>query len=327
MAYWPSTGRVFALIDTSGTFGWLGKALGMINVAEFNTSSGTPIDFLGQGLQVTVPKTGFVTNADALFAFPIGLYATAASNNFIYTGRLNQRPRSPGSVTALAAVLCIVDGQYRMPDGTCIRCPPGSYCPNRNDVLPCTEGSFSNSSSMTSCSDCPAGWYQSLVGQSACIACDVGRFSGARAATSATSCQACRPGSFSESGSSLCKECSNGTFQVAAGQGSCIPCESGKYAATQGQTFCSVCDLGWVAPNVGAQNCSSCMAGSFAASPALPCMLCDSGRYSDSANQTTCLLCKEGATAVERGSVNCTACGPGTFAWTCLLYTSDAADE
>lgn len=59
--------------------------------------------------------------------------------------------------------------------GFCVECPIGSYCPTANleNPIPCRAGMYSTQDTQTSCKKCPPDTYQSAIGSTACISCDL----------------------------------------------------------------------------------------------------------------------------------------------------------
>lgn len=92
----------------------------------------------------------------------------------------------------------------------CIPCAIGSYAGGTNSILlifvqvpgmiNCTlapAGTFVPVSRSSEVSLCAQGTYQSLTGQSYCVSCAAGYYSGAIGATSISTCTACNSGTFS----------------------------------------------------------------------------------------------------------------------------------
>ena len=92
-------------------------------------------------------------------------------------------------------------------------CPKGRYCPEGSSVaLPCSPGSFSNSTSLSSADRC--------------------------APTDA--------GHFAPTGSTEQTPCSAGTVQPDTGKGTCFPCAAGSFINVSGQSACFECPAGFV---------------------------------------------------------------------------------
>ena len=121
-------------------------------------------------------------------------------------------------------------GKYQANEGeqACLTCEPGSYCPEgASAALPCAEGSYSKSISLTSTDRC-------------------------------TSADA---GHFAPTGSTQQTACSPGTVQPIAGKGGCDKCEAGKYQADEGKQSCETCGAGNYSSNV--LSCEPCQVGAY----------------------------------------------------------------
>ena len=142
----------------------------------------------------------------------------------------------------------------------CLDCPPGFYCPASVTVAPtpCQAGSYlsaANGMSQGNCSTCPqgqfclegaanatdcgAGKYQALIGQSACNPCTAGRFCPSATTITPTNCAA---GSFraltSGATQADCAVCTLGTFDATttARTTDCPLCLAGMYCAAPTST-------------------------------------------------------------------------------------------
>ena len=142
-------------------------------------------------------------------------------------------------------------------------CEPGKYCIAGSAVaIPCSSGSFSNSTSLTSAAECsptPPGHY-SPIGSVVPVPCAVG--SAAPTAQQGL-CTRCVPGKFQDTeGATACRDCESGTgFFCSEGASAPLPCPAGTRAdpslvlMTRGEE-CLTCGIG-----------TFCPVGSAAASP------------------------------------------------------------
>ncbi|MEZ4791149.1 MAG: T9SS type A sorting domain-containing protein [Flavobacteriales bacterium] len=155
----------------------------------------------------------------------------------------------------------------------CTICPPGSFCADGINAVPCPAGRYQDQPGQIACIDCAAGSFNATVGAISCLACDAGTFS---AITGSTSCTACPEGTFSAvTGASMCTACPAGYANDLTGQTACGACPPGSFSANEGQ---AVCDL------------------------------CPAGTYNAVAAQTECLSCPNGETS-NVGATECTPLG------------------
>ena len=176
------------------------------------------------------------------------------------------------------------------------------------------------------CSNCSAGFYNSLAGSSSCSSsCPVGSFSG----PGAQECTACPQGKVSsENASASCTSCPQGTYQEQSGSVTCDDCEAGKGSASLGAKSvetCEECAAGKAASR--GSICTVCPMGRFAANAttdqgvghevrlegATFCNECPAGYFTSTAASLVCQACAAGS-ASSTGSSSCTACAAGTFA-------------
>ena len=111
-------------------------------------------------------------------------------------------------------------------------CTKGHYCPEGTSVArPCLQGSYSNSTNLTSASEC-------------------------------TETDA---GHYAPTGSSEQTECSPGTVQPVAGKGGCLKCEDDpsqrRYQPLSGGSECAVCGAGNYSANT--LSCEPCQVGEY----------------------------------------------------------------
>ncbi|MFZ1695125.1 MAG: thrombospondin type 3 repeat-containing protein, partial [Flavobacteriales bacterium] len=84
---------------------------------------------------------------------------------------------------------------------TCTICPPGSFCPDGVNAIPCPAGYASGSSGQSACSACPPGSFSANSGQELCDLCPVNTFNPFDAQTE---CLACPNGETSGLGAIEC---------------------------------------------------------------------------------------------------------------------------
>lgn len=117
-------------------------------------------------------------------------------------------------------------------------CPVGHYCPTGTTTpIPCGAGAFSNVTGLSTCHQCPAGYY-----------CLLG----------ADNYQAtpCDPGYYCPAGTTSATQypCPAGTFYnltMATTLSDCLPCPGGEYCATPGLST----PTGKCSPGIWGKNC------------------------------------------------------------------------
>jgi hypothetical protein len=83
----------------------------------------------------------------------------------------------------------------------CTICPPGTYCPDGIDALPCPAGYASGNSGQFACTACPPGSFNDQLGAVACELCLANTYNPAEAQTE---CLACPNGESSGVGATAC---------------------------------------------------------------------------------------------------------------------------
>ena len=147
---------------------------------------------------------------------------------------------SPGSYAAAQGTTeCTIcpTGTYQPAKGeqACVACKPGSFCPKgASSPLPCKEGSYSESTNLTSARECTGS--------------DVGHFA--------------------PTGSTQQTPCSPGTVASTKGLGTCVPCAAGSFMNVSGQSACFECPAGFVCA-AQATAAVPCPGGTFGGSSGL----------------------------------------------------------
>lgn len=110
--------------------------------------------------------------------------------------------------------------------GLCQACPVGTFKVGTSTVTSCTmcpAGSFSPTTGSANCSNCSAGSFSSSPGSSSCTPCPAGTYSTAVGASSSSTCNnACAAGTYSLAGSSTCTSCPAGGYSLGP-VSSCTP--------------------------------------------------------------------------------------------------------
>ena len=217
-----------------------------------------------------------------------------------------------------------------------------------------TTGKISKSiSGSDSCKSCDAGKY-STAGQSACIICKAGTWSGEQ---TADDCTVCSWGKYSEADSSSCDGCSNGKYLYDGAQSitddepnppgsdrvlhdseaKCLECAINFFAKGVQHT-CEECPEGSsTSGETGAWSCTSCFSGQDVSNF---CQKCEIGEYSSGATMGKCAPCPSGryedysgypqqrvtpqGDIVDVGSDECDGCPPGKFLFNTTGATNSA---
>jgi hypothetical protein len=240
--------------------------------------------------------------------------------------------------------------------GLCTMCPPNSWSQrgskrvedctcnagyiafnlNQGRVfcVACQAGKFGRDGN-ASCTDCPAGTYNTEVGSisaEACLACPENSNSRAGSWT-LTDC-ACNAGHTAAGNPKPCVPCAAGTFKSAAGSLACTACPAGMHSpagSTRVQDCASSCPTGFYKAAMGSEMCAACPSFSnaqaasqvtdckcnvgFSGPDGGPCAMCAAGKYKDSPGSGACTACASGTFSLpgSNSSSACVLCPKGTF--------------
>ena len=164
-------------------------------------------------------------------------------------------------------------------------CPKGHYCPEGSSAaLPCSPGSYSNSTS--------------LISADQCAPTDVGHV----APTGSTEQTKCSPGTVAPNGKmGACKTCAAGSFQGKEGSQTCEPCPLSSWCAA-GSSAPTACEAGKVGRSenlTSASECEPCPMGSWcSAGQAIPCVV---NTYQPAINRTYAGACQPCPRFAESG--------------------------
>ena len=134
---------------------------------------------------------------------------------------------------AYAAAIC-PDGQYALPDDSCVDCLENSYCQGGVSIAcPNNSTSAAASQSVLQC-NCDDGFYRDALYQ--CPICPGGFHCSGNLKT------ACAAGSYSGDGQGLCTLCDIGTYEPVTGASQCQTCPAGVevYQTATGTEFDAV---------------------------------------------------------------------------------------
>ncbi|GMI14673.1 hypothetical protein TrVE_jg1560 [Triparma verrucosa] len=184
----------------------------------------------------------------------------------------------------------------------------------------CAEGYFD---SLTDCTACPGGTFQSNYAQTSCDACPSGSRSNSDSASTGctqcsagtyaalTTCDACPAGTYSADGAALCGPCSSGKYATGGQANDCNSCGAGRYVTDITANECSTCQAGRYSSGAANALCTPCSAGSYSDAEASQCSACTAGTYS-LGDAATCSPCPAGTYSPD-GSAACFPCGAGTW--------------
>jgi len=139
--------------------------------------------------------------------------------------------------------------------------------------MKCPVGKFSLEGS-AGCTDCPAGTFNNLEGQSVCTPCG--------------------PGARSSAGSSVCTICPQGQTN-SEDRTSCVPCPAGQFGSSPGT--CTRCSTGTFSGTAGATECTTCGTNTFSGEGSAIC--CSATGYSNPGT-TSCTFCNPTSTGTNR---------------------------
>ena len=242
-----------------------------------------------------------------------GFYTSAGS-----TEQMACRAGTAAPIAGMGACNRCTPGTFQAKAGqvACVACEPGSYCAEgAAAALPCAEGSYSSSTSLTRAAECTLtdqGYYAS-TGSTQQTPCAAGT---AQASSGMGSCSKCAAGTFQdEEGKLTCKPCTAGSY-CAEGAAAALPCKAGSYSSSTNLTSaeeCTLTDQGHYA-STGSTGQTACNPGTYANEPGMPtCTSCEPGRYQPNFKSTRCVLCAVASYCPGFRTTSPTPCPGGTF--------------
>lgn len=146
---------------------------------------------------------------------------------------------------------------------TCLSCPANTVSASGSGVLTackCNLGYTSPSGDGLACNACVQGTYKTATGSQACTLCDLGKYSGAVALTTAT-CTSCDANQFTNAtGKDELADCRcNAGFTGNDGT-HCYQCDAGKYKSTTGDATCTSCPQDRYSTTLAATSGAACEA-------------------------------------------------------------------
>ncbi|XP_071105159.1 uncharacterized protein [Haliotis cracherodii] len=332
--------------------------LGQVTLNTGTTSHSECVDACKSGEQLSV--TGECVEC------PVGTYRENSVNQVC----LNCDPElitpttAANSSTECTIVACRV-GEFRnASENVCQPCPQNTYqdqkwqdnCTSCNDrhrtdgirSTAATDCKFFCESGFepvdnTGCKECPIGTYKDFTVDpyGSCLPCSGNLITPSNATTSVDGCSVvnCPPGSFqSNTSSTLCDLCPEGSYQPLAAQPDCLPCADNETTVLMGSklqtdctvycpsgqevvggecqpcvqgfyknnsqgllSVCVVCPEGYITPGTGAESVGECTVGN-----------CSAGTRFMPGPPPTCELCPEGEYQPQPYQTTCLMCDANT---------------
>jgi len=172
----------------------------------------------------------------------------------------------------------------------------------------CPAGKWQSKETQNSCFQCPKGMFQPSAGFNSCYSCPLGKFQTAAGSTSCDSCSDCNCGSkavttatqSTTSDTCGCAQCGKGEYTV-SGHASCYDCPIGRYNDADAACTCKFCPAGKYGPGTRLESCTDCESGKWShegAEDSTDCTessqskyKCPAGRYIMYWNPTKTLYC------------------------------------
>ena len=188
-----------------------------------------------------------------------------------------------------------------------VPCPAGTWF-NINSCDPCSPGTFSDTSGVSFCNGCPAGYSQRDEGQTKCTRCKANTFT---SVAQTVRCTRCPVGwGQTETAAQTCTQCTSGMYGPTQGVG-CVKCNRGKFQINPGQDSCTPCPIGESQESYGATECVQCLEGKYQdVVGQVACKECTGNQYQDEPGQTQCKTCSGGSVTADQ---QCTDCGVGKY--------------
>ena len=208
------------------------------------------------------------------------------------------------------------NGKYSLPSESCTTCPAGRTSTSGSGCYPiCSVGHYAESIGVGDfrCAPCEVGKYSNIDGGLSCTECPAGHF---QSDTGASECQACEESSYSSTtGSTYCKDCPAGTGIGQTGIDditNCLACAD-HTVYNNNTEACERCPIGKHSPT-NSDTCESCPAGQTS-ELGHGCQSCPIGTF---ARNNICNPCRPGTTS-DQGSTSAADCRVETSA-VCSYY-------
>jgi len=191
-----------------------------------------------------------------------------------------------------------------------IACTSGQY--GRYVCVDAPAGKYVPSSSAMYATDCAAGTYQELTGQTSCDDADAGYYA---PTTSQTNQTACLAGTYqATSGQTSCDDADAGYYVSTIAQTSQTACATGTYQALTGQASCDDADAGYYVSFTAQSNQIPCAIGTYQAlTGQASCVDADAGHYVEQSGQFSQIECLAGTYQPNVGQSSCISASIGFY--------------
>ena len=187
------------------------------------------------------------------------------------------------------------------------------------DIAPLTNDHLGWSTAMPLCANCQPGfWRNPDATDNLCTKCEPGYFTSTDVvANSFLPCNSCGLGTYQdERGSSECKSCAPGFFNLNTAQAECSSCPIGYHQNGLGATSCKQCETGRYSDENALVQCKGCPPGRRASTGNTledACQECAHGQYQDGYAKSVCHACPPGQFGNDIGLSTCQLCAPGQY--------------
>ncbi len=193
---------------------------------------------------------------------------------------------------------------------TCTECPAGwynsdeeQYAINHHDCARCPPSQPVSLPGATFCMDCPNGWARNTRPTAG----------GDGTVPWCEPCTAGRRSALDDNGTPVCSTCPHGFAQPLNATTACDQCSPGRFAARSGQAECATCPIGFVQENSAATNCTEVedgfiVLGGGSASVQVPL----GSRICGVDERCAFSSCDAGTKGTQPPSDSCEACPAGT---------------
>ena len=229
---------------------------------------------------------------------------------------------------SIRSIAC-TSGQYGR--YLCVDSPAGKYVPSSSAMYAtdCAAGTYQALTGQTSCVDAGAGYYVPTTSQTSQIACAIGTYqantgqsscdhanAGYYVATTAQPSQIpCAIGTYQANTSqSFCDDANAGYYVATTAQLSQIPCATGTYQANTGQSSCDDADAGYYVPTIAQISQTACATGTYQANTGQSlCDDADAGYYVAMTAQSAQAACEIGTYQALTGQASCDDADAGHY--------------
>ncbi|KAJ6226197.1 insulin-like growth factor binding protein [Anaeramoeba flamelloides] len=123
--------------------------------------------------------------------------------------------------------------------------------------------------------------------------------------------ESCQPGTYFNTKTKNCQNCTFGTYSPFDGMEFCVACPEGAYGDQVGASECTKCPPGTYNDQIGATTfhmvCKNCSAGTYAEQEgAKKCELCPQNTYQNKLGGVKCITCLDGYES-SKGAVSCSS--------------------